>query len=89
MESRRYRLNRSTLGVCSDGEKRFCATVPANEVIEVAMPDILEPKQTVQVRWCNRVLTMFSEDILERGTPMDDTPVQRNSPASAVITSRM
>ena len=68
MESRRYRLNRATLGVCSDGGKRTCVTVPRNEIIEVQLASISEDKRTLEIKWGNRVLTIFREDLLERGT---------------------
>jgi hypothetical protein len=85
MEPRRYRLNRPTLGVCSARDKKICTTVPVNAIIEVQMPDILESKQTVQITWCDRVLTMFTEDILERGTPIDDPLVENSSPPLAKL----
>ena len=73
MEPRRLRLNRPTLGVCSDGPRKACVMVPANEIIEVELPDILECGHTIEVKWASRVLTMFTEDILKRGVAIDAT----------------
>ena len=67
MEPRRYRLNRPTLGVCSDGGKRSCVTVPRDEIIEVQLANLSEDKPTLEIKWGDRVLTIFREDLLERG----------------------
>ena len=77
MEPRRYRLNRSTLGVSSDGEKKTCLTVPGNEIIQVELSDVLERGHTIEVKWGNHMLTMFTEDILDRG-------ILVNSPSSGM-----
>jgi hypothetical protein len=79
----RYRLNRPTLGLCSDDQRKACVTVPANEIVEVQVPDILARKHTVEIRWGNRVLTMFTGDILERGIPIDDPQTEDNSSRAA------
>ena len=67
MEPRRYRLKKPTLGVCSDGGKRWCVTVPRDEVIEIQRANISKNNATVEIKWGDRALTMFSEDVLERG----------------------
>jgi hypothetical protein len=46
MESRRYRLNRPRLGVCSDGRKRSCVRVPGDEIIDVQLTNLSEDKPT-------------------------------------------
>jgi hypothetical protein len=78
MEPRRFRLNRPTLGVHSDGEKRCCVTVPAGEIVEAEAQDILENKRTVEVRWAQRIVTMFAEDLLARGIPVDAATLNRD-----------
>ena len=66
MEPRRYRLKKPTLGVCSDGGKRWCVTVQRGEVIEI-QSQTFRKTATVEVKWGDQVLTMFSEDVLARG----------------------
>ena len=72
MESVLFRLKRPTLGVSVDGPKRKCVIVPANEIIEVELPDRLAPKNTTNVRWGNLVLSMFTRDVLTRVAAFTD-----------------
>jgi len=72
MKSRRFRLNRPTLGVSLNGPKRTCIIVPANEIIEVDFPDSMAPKHTANIKWGNVVLSMFTEDVLTRGVAFTD-----------------
>jgi|SRR4051794_11516490 hypothetical protein len=79
MKPRRYRLNRATLGVCSDGDKKCCITVPDGEIIRVQIPDILANRQTLEIEWGGRVLTVFTQDILARGTALDDPSTENTN----------
>ena len=62
MDSGRFRLTRPTLGVSVHGPRMKCMLVPANEIIDVELPDSLKPKHTTNVRWGNLVLSMFTQD---------------------------
>ena len=73
MKPRRYRLNRPTLGVCSEGDKKCCIMVPEGEIIRAQVPDILANKQTLEIEWGGRVLMVFTQDILARGVALDDS----------------
>ena len=73
MKSTRYRLGKPTLGVHSGNGKQCCITVPADATIEIALDDILNSHRTIEVRWEDYVLTMFSEDVRERSVPLNNT----------------
>ena len=70
MKSTRYRLGKPTLGVHSANGKQCCMTVPADATIEIALDG---NHRTIEVRWEDYVLTMFSEDVRERSVPLDNT----------------
>ena len=72
MELGRFRLNRPTLGVSVDGPKKTCVLVPANEIIEVELPDTSAPRPTTKIKWGNLVLNMFTEDVLKRVVAFTD-----------------
>jgi hypothetical protein len=66
MKPGRFRLTRPTIGVSVDGPRTKCMVVPANEVIEVTMPNSLSPRRTTTVKWRDIVLRMFTEDVVTR-----------------------
>jgi hypothetical protein len=82
MKLTRYRLSRPTLGVHSANGKPCCMTVPTDATIEIPLDGILTDHRTVEVRWEDYVLTMFSQDVRERGLALDSTEPDRSEPRS-------
>jgi hypothetical protein len=73
MKLTRYRLSRPTLGVHSANGKPCCMTVPTDATIEIPLDGIFNDHRTIEVRWEDYVLTMFSEDVRERSVALDNT----------------
>jgi hypothetical protein len=71
MEPGCFRLTMPTIGVSVDGPQTKCVVVPANEIIEVTLPDSLSPRRITTVRWRDTVLSMFTEDVSARVVPLD------------------
>ena len=90
MGSTRYRLAKPTLGVQSVDDKRYCMTVPADATIEIPVDGILNSHRTVEVRWQDYVLTMFSEDVRERSVALENTEpdLGESRPVNASIARR-
>lgn len=80
MGSTRYRLAKPTLGVHSANGEPCCVTVPAHATIEIPLDGILNDHRTVEVRWEDYVLTMFSQDVRERGVALDNTELDLGEP---------
>ena len=72
MKPGRFRLSRPTIGVSVDGPRTKCMVVPANEIIEVILPDSLSPRRTTTVKWRDLVLSMFTEDVSTRVVALAD-----------------
>jgi hypothetical protein len=66
LTGRRFQLLTETLGV-EGGDHRLAVRVPAGEVITVLSGPRPDDKRLVEVRWGNKKLVMFYEDIQKRG----------------------
>ena len=73
----RYRLTARTLGVVSRDGRQVMIDVPDDAIVEV-VDDPRTADAMVRVRWREEIVTMFVEDIQERGDA-----VQRRRFASA------
>jgi hypothetical protein len=67
LTGKRFRLKVDTLAIESSVEKRLAITVPAEEIIEVIRGPRPDDKRMIDVRWNDRVLVMFAEDVAGRG----------------------
>ena len=63
----RYRLTKPTIALYPDGLKRICITVAEGAVVEVLAPVSAKTNELIEVKWQERTLSMFKEDIEERG----------------------
>ena len=59
-------MKAGVLGIESLGDQRTAIQVPAGEVIEVLSGPKPDDKRMVDVRWGERTLVMFTEDITSR-----------------------
>ena len=66
LTGRRFQLLADTLGV-EGGDHRVAVRVPAGETITVLSGPRQDDKRLVDVRWGNKKLVMFYEDIQKRG----------------------
>ncbi len=67
LTGKRYRLNRSTLGLRVFENERVLVTIPTRSVIQV----VSEPTNRlgmVTVLWDGRTIELFAADLEERGT---------------------
>ena len=68
LTGKRFRLKADTLAIESnDGENRIAVTVPAKAIVEVISGPRPDDKRMVDVRWSDRILVMFAEDVQGRG----------------------
>ena len=65
LSGRLFRLNRDTMSVQAEGERRHLVMVPEGAIIRV-LPGP-EDRSTVDVLWQGQALEMFAEDIRKRG----------------------
>ena len=72
LTSKRFRLKADTLAIESSGENRVAVTVPGQEIIEVVSGPRPDDKRMVDVRWNDRILVMFAEDVDGRGQEITD-----------------
>jgi hypothetical protein len=66
LTGKRFQLFVETLGV-EGGDSRVAVRVPAGETITVLSGPRPDDKRLVDVRWGNKKLVMFYEDIQKRG----------------------
>ena len=64
---KKFRLNRETISIETIGEVRRVVMVPSGEVVTVLRGPTPDDKRLVDVRWIDRTLVMFAEDIRDRG----------------------
>ena len=67
LTGKRFRLKTDTMGVGTVDDKRVAVTVPADAIIEVTGGPRPNDIRMVDVRWDGKALTMFFEDIQNRG----------------------
>ena len=72
LTSKRFRLKADTLAIESSCENRVAVTVPGQEIIEVVSGPRPDDKRMVDVRWNDRILVMFAEDVDGRGQEIMD-----------------
>jgi hypothetical protein len=65
----RYRLTARTLGVVSRDGRQVMIEVPEDAVVEV-VGDPRTANAMVRVRWQDEIVTMFVQDVQERGEPI-------------------
>jgi hypothetical protein len=69
-----FRMNAATLGIETVGNHREAVQVPAGEVV-VALSGLRSDHASMMtVRWNNKTLVMFVEDIVARGVQVDGRP---------------
>jgi hypothetical protein len=66
LTGKRFQLLAETLGV-EGGDSRVTVSVPAGEIITILSGPRPDDKRLVDVRWRNKKLMMFFEDIQKRG----------------------
>jgi hypothetical protein len=66
LTGKRFQLLAETLGV-EAGNHRVAVRVPAGETITVLSGPRPDDKRLVDVRWGNKKLVMFYEDVQKRG----------------------
>ncbi len=67
MPRRTFRLNASTMAVLSENGQRTLVAIPAHAIVTVIVGD-LNGDGFVKVRYQNRILTVFADD-LRRAKP--------------------
>ena len=63
----RFRLKLDTIGIGHAHDKRIAMIVPAGEVVRVLSCPRADDPRLVDVLWRNRTVTMFAQDIEQRG----------------------
>jgi hypothetical protein len=66
MTGKQFILRKDTLAILSENGGRVPVTVPQDSVVELPGGDI-KSDRLVSVHWQGKVLTMFAQDIRERG----------------------
>jgi hypothetical protein len=66
MTGKQFILKKATLAILSENGGRIPVTVPQDSVVELPGGDI-QSDRLVNVHWQGKVLTMFAQDIRERG----------------------
>jgi hypothetical protein len=64
---KRFRLRTAILALDTSGGKRIAVTVPIGGIIEVAEAPRPEKGGMLVVRWNEKTLRMFVEDVRDRG----------------------
>ena len=67
LTGKKFRLNRETVAIETLEDVRTVLVVPVGEVVTVLRGPTAEDKRMVDVRWADRTLVMFAEDIQRRG----------------------
>jgi len=67
LTGKKFRLKQETIAIETLGEVRTVVMVPSSEVVTVLRGPTPDDKRMVDVRWNNRTLVMFAEDIQRRG----------------------
>lgn len=67
LTGKKFRLKQETIAIETLGEVRTVVMVPSSEVVTVLHGPTPDDKRMVDVRWNNRTLVMFAEDIQRRG----------------------
>jgi len=68
LTGKKFRLNRETVAIETLEDVRTVLVVPVGEVVTVLRGPTAEDKRMVDVRWADRTLVMFAEDIQNRGS---------------------
>ena len=69
---KRFRLRIAILALDTSGGKRIAVTVPMGGIIEVAEDPRPENGWMLVVRWNEKALRMFVEDVEDRGEEITD-----------------
>jgi hypothetical protein len=69
-----FRLNTATLGIETVGSHTEAVRVPAGDVIVALSGPRSDDARMISVRWNNKTLVMFVEDIEARGLEVDGSP---------------
>jgi hypothetical protein len=64
-----YRLNAETVGILSENQRRVAVTIPYNAVVTV-VNNPFDCHRLMDVMWEGKVVTIFVEDLHERGELM-------------------
>jgi hypothetical protein len=67
---KRYCIRSSTMAIISSGGQRTVVPVPVDAIVTIA-DDLREGDRLVDVRWNDREYLMFTQDLRERGEPLD------------------
>jgi hypothetical protein len=80
-----FRLDTPTLGIEETSGRRRAVTVPANEIVRVVQGPTPTATRLVDVMWEGRYLTMFTVDIQERGTEVEDHESAHRTATSSMV----
>jgi len=64
---KRFRLSTSTLGILSENGERIAVQILKDAVVEVTSGPRPDDERMVDVVWKGKTLTMFAQDIRDRG----------------------
>jgi hypothetical protein len=73
LSGKKFRLKTATLGVETVVNSKQAVEVPAGEAITVLYGPKPDDRMLVDVRWRDRALVMFAEDIQRNGQPIGDS----------------
>lgn len=80
LSGKRFKLTAPILGITPtngdvrNGPDRTVVHVPAGEVITILSGPREEDKRLMDIRWGDKQLIMFYEDVMKRGEQMKETP---------------
>ena len=66
MPQRTFKLNTSSMAILSMNDQRTLVTIPENATITLVAGDV-EANGFVEVRYRDKILIMFAEDLRSRG----------------------
>jgi len=67
LTGKKFHLKQDTISIETLGDSRSVVMVPSGEVVTVLHGPSPDDKRMVDVRWDDRTLVMFAEDIQRRG----------------------
>jgi hypothetical protein len=68
--SKRYGIRSSTIAIHSHGGQRILVQVPVDAIVMLS-DDLRDGDRLVDVNWDGKPYMMFSQDLRDRGEPLD------------------
>jgi hypothetical protein len=72
LSGKRFRLKADTIAIETNGDERIAIHVPAGSVITVESGPRPDDRRLLDVRWDDRKIVMFADDIQNRGELITD-----------------